>query len=54
MSSNMGSGEGTGGTWRFDLVTVNGTAIAAVPEPGTWGLMFAGLAAVGFIARRRA
>ena len=54
MSSNTGSGYGTGGTWRFDLVTVNGTAIAAVPEPGTWGLMFAGLDAVGFIARRRA
>jgi hypothetical protein len=28
-------------------------AVAAVPEPETYGLMLAGLAAVGFVARRR-
>lgn len=36
------------GTWRFDMVTVT-----AVPEPGTYALLLAGLAAVGWVARRR-
>ena len=29
------------------------TAVPSIPEPGTWALMFAGLAAVAAIARRR-
>ena len=32
---------GSGGTWRFDNVTINGTAIAAVPEASSF--LFAGL-----------
>jgi len=43
----------TGGTWRFDMATVSGVAVTAVPEPQTYALMLAGLAAVGFVARRR-
>lgn len=38
----------TTGTWRFDQVTVT-----AVPEPGTYALLLAGLAVVGFMAVRR-
>ena len=41
------------GTWRFDMVTVNGTAIAAVPEPKNYAMLLAGLGLMGFIARRR-
>ncbi len=38
----------TTGTWRFDQVTVS-----AVPEPGTYALLLAGLAMVGFMAARK-
>jgi hypothetical protein len=40
--SNSGSTYGTTGTWRFDMVTLNGTA--SVPEPGT--LLLAGVTAL--------
>jgi MYXO-CTERM domain-containing protein len=40
------------GTWRFDMVTVSGTA-TAVPEPTSAAAGLAGLAAIGFLARRR-
>lgn len=36
------------GTWRFDMATVT-----AVPEPGTYAMMFAGLAMFGFMALRK-
>jgi hypothetical protein len=40
------------GKWNFDGSTVTYT-VAAIPEPGTYALLLAGLVAVGFVARRR-
>jgi hypothetical protein len=37
----------------LDNVLVTETITAAIPEPGEWAMMLAGLAAVGAIARRR-
>jgi hypothetical protein len=37
----------------FNFGTVNGNVVPGIPEPSTYALMFAGLAAVGFMARRR-
>jgi hypothetical protein len=39
--------------YNFFADTDNFVAAPVVPEPGTWALMLAGLAAVGFASRRR-
>ena len=41
-----------GGPESF-LVYNLGTAVAPIPEPGTYALMVAGLGALGFVAKRR-
>ena len=43
-----------GGGWTLSKAGVLTYATAPVPEPGSWALVLAGLAAVGLIARRRA
>jgi len=48
--STSGGTVGTGGTNRIDNFTVT---VTAVPEPGTYALLLAGLAVIGFVARRR-
>ena len=40
------------GTWRFDNIAV--TAVAAVPEPGTYAMMLAGLVLIVSVVRKRA
>jgi hypothetical protein len=37
----------------LDNVSITNATVAAVPEPGTYALMLAGLGALGFIAKRR-
>jgi PEP-CTERM motif len=44
----------TAGIWSFDSTTATLTYnVAAIPEPGTYAMLLAGLGAVGFMARRR-
>ena len=62
---NIDGGLGTTGIYSINLATgaatsvgtfggtLNGLTVAAVPEPETYALMLAGLAAVGFMAKRR-
>lgn len=52
-ASTTGSNYATSGTWRFDMVTVSGNAVAAVPEPETYGMLLAGLGIMGFATRRK-
>ena len=49
----LGSG-GASTTNGFDLDAIGAHEVLAVPEPATWALWLAGLAAVGRVARRRA
>lgn len=43
----------TNATWNLDPTTGALTYVAAIPEPGEWAMLLAGLLTVGAIARRR-
>ena len=49
-AATTGSNYATTGTNRFDMVTVN---VTAVPERESYALMLAGLGAIGLLAARR-
>lgn len=40
-------------TSERSYLSIDGIAVGAVPEPGTYALMLAGIAAMGFVVRRR-
>lgn len=52
-ASNSLNTYATTGTWRFDMATVSGTAVTAVPEPKNYAMFLAGLGLMGLIARRQ-
>lgn len=52
LASGTLSGPGFGGIAVLST-TLNVTAAAVVPEPATYALMLAGIAGIGFLARRR-
>ena len=52
LSVSMTNSTASAMTGYFDA-GVSIYAVSAVPEPGTYAMLLAGLAAIGFIARRR-
>ena len=43
----------TNGTYTTTVPDLTAFTVTAIPEPGTYAMLLAGLAAVGFVARRR-
>ena len=51
-ATNPANTYATNGTMRFDMVTISGT-VAAVPEPESYAMLLAGLAALAGVVRRQ-